>query len=384
MNSEKIIELEKENIMQTYGRFALVIDKGKGCCLFDKEGNKYLDLIGALATASIGYGNEAFAKTLSGQAKKLINVTNLFYTEPQVVLAEKLAKLSGLNKSFFSNSGSEANEVAIKLARKFTKKTEIIAAEKAFHGRTFGALSATWNKNYKEYCRPLVPDFKHIPYNNTEALEKAITDKTAAFIVEPIQGESGIIVPSDDYLKQVREICDKKNILLIIDEIQTSMRTGKFFAYQHNKILPDIVTVAKGIAGGIPIGITIASQKVADAFEPGDQGSTFGGNSLSCAAANFVIDFVMKNELIEDAKNMGNYFVDKLKGLNDKTIKEIRGKGLMIGVELNKDAKEVVDSCLKKKLLVNKCTDNVIRFLPPLIITKKEIDKAIGILGEVL
>lgn len=381
MNQDETINFEKQYIMQTYGRFNLILDKGKDCYLFDKEGNKYLDLIGALATASIGYGNEEFAKILSEQAKKLVNATNLFYTEPQVVLAEKLAKLSGLKKSFFSNSGSEANEVAIKLARKYTKKTEIIAAENAFHGRTFGALSATWNKNYKEYCKPLVPDFKHIPYNDAEALEKAITDKTAAFIVEPIQGESGIIVPDEDYLKEVSEICDKKDILLIIDEVQTNMRTGKFFAYQHNKILPDIVAVAKGIAGGMPIGITTAKQEVADAFVPGDQGSTFGGNSLSCAAANFVIDFVQKNNLVDNAENMGDYFFKKLNALN---VKEVRGKGLMIGVELNKDAKEFVDSCLNKKLLVNKCGDSVIRFLPPLIIKEKEIDEAVGILEQVI
>ena len=383
MDSKNIIELEKQYIMQTYGRFNLIIDKGKGCYLFDKDGNRYLDLVGGLATASIGYGNKEFAEALSEQAEKLVNATNLFYTEQQAVLAEKLAKLSGLKKSFFSNSGSEANEVAIKLARKYTKNTEIISTEKAFHGRTFGALTATWNKKYKDYCRPLVPDFKHVPYNDAEALEKAVTGKTAAFIVEPIQGESGIIVPDDDYLKQVREICDKKNILFIADEIQTNMRTGKFFAYQHNKVLPDIATVAKGIAGGVPIGITIAKKEVADAFEKGEQGSTFGGNSLSCAAANFVIDLAMKNKLIDNAKNMGDYFFKRLNDLDKNSIKEARGKGLMLGVELNKESKKVVELCLKKKLLVNKCTDSVIRFLPALIIKEKEIDEAIDILASV-
>ena len=212
---------------------------------------------------------------------------------------------------------------------------------------------------------------------------RLLTGKTAAFIVEPIQGESGIIVPDDDYLKQVREICDKKNILFIADEIQTNMRTGKFFAYQHNKVLPDIATVAKGIAGGVPIGITIAKKEVADAFEKGEQGSTFGGNSLSCAAANFVIDLAMKNKLIDNAKNMGDYFFKRLNDLDKNSIKEARGKGLMLGVELNKESKKVVELCLKKKLLVNKCTDSVIRFLPALIIKEKEIDEAIDILASV-
>ena len=386
MDSKKIIELEKEYIMPTYGRLAVVLEHGNGCYLFDKEGNRYLDLVGSLATSPIGYGNEEFAKMLFQQSKKLVNATNLFYTEQQAVLAEKLSKISGLKKSFFSNSGSEANEVAIKLARKYTKKTEIIAAEKAFHGRTFGALTATWNKKYKDYCKPLVPDFKHIPYNNPEALEKAITDKTAAFIVEPIQGESGIIVPDDDYLKQVSEICQKNDVLLIADEIQTGMRTGKFFAYQHNKILPDIVTVAKGIAGGVPLGATTAKEEIANSFEKGEQGSTFGGNSLSCCAANFIIDYVLKNKLVENAKKQGDYFFKKLNELKNekKSVKEARGKGLMIGIELNRESKEVVELCLKKKLLVNKCTDSVIRFLPPLVISGNEIDKAIGILEEVL
>jgi|TARA_B100001971_G_C18231434_1_gene564192 acetylornithine/N-succinyldiaminopimelate aminotransferase len=385
MKTEEVIESEKKHVMQTYGRNPVVVDHGKGCYLYSKDGKKYLDLIGSLATAPLGYGNSGLAKAVYAQSKKLVNVTNLFFTEEQVVLAEKIAKVSGLGKCFFSNSGSEANEVAIKLARKFTGKTEIISTEDAFHGRTFGALSATWKKKYKKYCEPLVPDFKHIPYNNVKALENAISSKTAAFIVEPIQGEAGIIVPDSDYLNKVSEICKKNNVLLIVDEIQTNLRTGKFFAFQHNGIKPDIVTVAKGIANGVPIGITIASDKVADAFEKGDQGSTFGGNSLSCAAANFVIDFVLDGKLIENAQKVGNYFIKKLNELKVKgVVKDVRGKGLMIAVEMDKDVKSVADACLEKGLLVNVCTEKTLRFLPPLIITEKEVDVAVNILEEAL
>lgn len=386
METEEIMELEKEHIMQSYSRFKIVVDYGNGCYVYDKEGKKYLDMIGGLATASLGYGDKALAKVLKKQAENLINVTNLFYTELQVKLAEKLSKISGLQKSFFSNSGSEANEIAIKLARKFTGRPGIIATEGAFHGRTFGALTATWKKSYKEDFEPLVPKFKHIPYNDIQALHDAIDEETAAFIVEPIQGESGIIIPDKGYLKEAHKICKDAGVLLIVDEIQTSLRTGKFFAYQHEGIKPDIVTVAKGIAGGVPIGITIASKDVADAFKPGDQGSTFGGNALSCVAALFVIDYVQKNNLVEYAGNLGAYFIGKLHEMKTKksTIKDVRGKGLMIAVELTVKAQDIVNKCLEKGLLVNKCTDNTIRFLPPLIITKKEIYKALKILDEVI
>ena len=371
--------------MPTYSRFPIVINHGKGSYIFDKEGKKYLDLVGGLATVPIGHGNEGLANTLKNQTKQLINITNLFYTEQQTILAEKLAKLTNLEKAFFSNSGSEANEVAIKLARKVKNKPEIISTEQAFHGRTMGALSATHKKKYKEYCEPLIPHFKHIPYNNIEALKKAITSNTAAFIVEPIQGEAGIIIPDKDYLKKVEKICKENNILLIMDEVQTCLRTGKFLALQHSNIKPDIVTLAKGIANGVPIGITLAKKEIADAFEPGDQGSTFGGNSLSCAAANFVVNFIEKNKLIEKGAKMGNYFKEKLNELKNKhnSIKEIRAIGLMIAVETNKSSKDIVNKCLKESLLVNPVSETAIRFLPPLTIEKKEIDEAINILDKV-
>ena len=383
--TKSIIDREHSFIMQTYKRQDIVIDHGKGCYLYDSEGKRYLDLVGSLATAPLGYGNEEFAKTLEGQAQKLINATNLYYTQEQVTLAEKLAKISGLDKCFFVNSGSEAVEVAIKLARKHTKKTDFIATENAFHGRTFAALTATWNKKYKDAFKPLVPGFIHVKYNDAAAIENAINEKTSAVIVEPIQGESGILVPDRGYLKKVNEICKKHDVLLVLDEVQTNMRTGSFFAYQHDNILPGIVTIAKGIANGIPMGAVIAKEDVARSFEKGDQGSTFGGNSLACVAALKTIEIVERNKLIENAAKMGEYFIKKLNEMNKvkKSVKEVRGKGLMIGIELNGKSSEIEKLCLEKGLLVNCANETTLRLLPPLVISKKEIDEALKVFGEV-
>lgn len=385
MDTKEVIKIEKKYIMQTYARFSVAIDYGKDCYVFDKDGKKYLDLVGGLATCSIGHGNEKVAEAVCAQSKKLLNITNLYYTEPQLILAEKLTKLSGLSKCFFCNSGAEANEAAIKLARKHTKKTDIIATKNAFHGRTLGVLSATWKEKFRKKFEPLVPGFKFVEYNNVKAVEDAITEKTAAVIVEPIQGESGIIVPSDDYLIKLKKICEEKNILLILDEVQTGIgRTGKFFAYLHYNVKPDIVTLAKGLANGIPIGVMMAKEGID--FEKGDHASTFGGNNLSCAAANAVIDFILENNLIENAVKQGNYFMKKLNELKNKhkIIKEVRGKGLMIGVELTVECKDIANKCLEKGLLVNCASDKVLRFLPSLIIKKEDIDAALNILDEVL
>ena len=307
MESDDIPTREKKYLMQVYSRMPLVVSHGAGSYLFDKDGKKYLDLVGAIATNSIGYGNSTVAEALADQSRKLINATNLYYTEAQVQLAEKLNFLSGLDKAFFCNSGAEAVEAAIKLARKSTKKKEILATTNGFHGRTFGALSATGKETIKKPFEPLVPHFRHIPYNNPAALKRAIGKETAAFIVEPIQGEAGIIVPDPNYLIQVWELCEEKDVLLIVDEIQTSLRTGHWFAFQRPKISPDIVTLAKGIANGVPIGATLAKEGVAGAFEKGDHGSTFGGNSLSCAAALATLDFIEKNDLILQAKLKKDY-----------------------------------------------------------------------------
>ncbi len=385
MDTKQIINQEKKYIVHTYARPDIVIDHGKGCYVFDKAGKKYIDLVGGIATCPLGHGNKQFAESINKQIAKITNPTNLYYTEEQVILAEKLAKLSGLDKCFFSNSGTESVEAAIKLTRKHAKKYEIIATKNSFHGRTFGSLAATGKEKIKQQFKPMLEGFRHIEYGNVKALEKAITNKTAAFIVEPIQGEAGIIMPSQDYLKQVREICNKHEILLIIDEVQTGYgRTGKFFAYQHSKIKPDIVTLAKGLANGIPIGVTITNNNVANSFKPGDHGSTFGGNPVSCKAANFTIEHIISKKLMQKASMMGDYLIKKISSLNISSIKEVRGKGLMIAIEFNKQVKNILKKCLDNGLIVNSTSEKVIRLLPPLTINKKIIDDSIKILEKAL
>ena len=379
METEKIKESEKEHVMQTYGRFDLVIDKGKGNYVFDKEGKKYLDFIGGIACVPVGHANKKVTKAISKQANKLIQVSNMYYTEPQVELAEKLVKLSGLKKCFFCNSGAEANEAAIKLAKKITGKKEFVVCEHAFHGRTHASLAATWKEQYKKPFVPLVEGFTFVEYNNVDAIENAINDNTAAVMIEPIQGEAGIIVPSEDYLQKVAEICKKKEVLLIIDEVQTGNgRTGKYFAYLDSGIEPDIVTTAKGLGNGVPIGACISNLD----FDKGNHASTFGGNNLVCAAANATIDYILDNKLMDNAVKVGDYFMKKLKSL--PKVEKVKGKGLMIGVDIDGDALKVAKGCLEKGLLLNTATEHTLRFLPPLTIKEKEVDEAIKILGEVL
>ena len=385
MNAKKVIGLEKKYIMQTYRRPSFVVEYGKGCYVFDNEGKKYIDLVGGLATCILGHGNKQFAEAVKSQIEKITNPTNLYYNEPQVILAEKLANLSGLDKCFFSNSGTESAEAAIKLTRKHKKKIGIISAKHGFHGRTFGSLSATWKEKIKSPFKPLLEGFTHVDYGDAGAVEKAIDEKTAAVIVEPIQGEAGIIIPHEGYLKHLREICDKHEILMILDEVQTGCgRTGKFFAFQHEKIKPDIVMLAKGLANGIPIGATIAKEEIAASFEKGDHGSTFGGNPVACTASNFTVDCIIKNKLMQNAQKQGEYFIKKISSINYERIKEIRGKGLMIGVETKANAKDIVKKCIEKGLLINSPEDDVLRFLPPLVINKNIIDDSIKILENAL
>jgi len=382
MDTKQIIKQEKEYVIQTYSRNNIVIDHGKECYVFDKSGKKYIDLIGGIATCPLGHGNKQFADVIKKQLLKVTNPTNLYYSEEQVILAKKLTQLSGLHKCFFSNSGTESVETAIKLARKHTKKYEIISTKNAFHGRTFGSLAATGKEEIKKAFNPMLPGFKHVEYGDSDAIEKSISKNTAAVIIEPIQGEAGVIVPEDEYLKKLRAICNKHGILLIIDEIQTGCgRTGKFFAYENSKIKPDIVTLAKGLANGLPIGATIVHEKIAKSIKPGDHGSTFGGNPVSCKAANFTIDYIIKNNLMLNATIQGNYFMKKLKTIGH--INKIRGKGLMIAAEAN-NAKKIVKKCLDAGLLINSTSDKVLRFLPPIIMNKEIIDKSIKILKKVI
>ena len=384
LTSEEVKKFEKEHVMQSYGRFGIVIEKGKGYYVYDKEGKKYLDFIGGLATCSVGHGNSEVAKAVYLQAKKLAGVSNLYYMEPQAILAKKLSELSGLKKCFFCNSGAEANEAAIKLAKKFTGKKEFIAFKNSFHGRTTGSLAATWKVKYREAFTPLAPDVHFVAYDDINAFKEMINERTAGIIIEPIQGEAGIIVPKPGFLKKIKEVCEEKKILMIVDEVQTGCgRTGSFFEYQNEGVLPDIVTTAKGLANGIPIGVCLSNLE----FDKGDHGSTFGGNNISCAAAIATIDFIEKNSLMKNASETGDYFMQRLTELSKrkKIIKEVRGKGLIVGVELNEDkAKEIVNKALLAGLLCNAAAENVIRFLPPLIITKKEVDKAVRILKKIM
>ncbi|MBW2980036.1 aspartate aminotransferase family protein [Candidatus Woesearchaeota archaeon] len=387
MKSAKVKQLEKKYVVQTYSRAKFVLEKGKGCYVYDKDKKKYLDLVGGIACTPIGHGNKYLASKVAKQAKKLLNVSNLYYTEPQVELAEKLAKLSGLDKCFFCNSGAEANEAAIKLARKYKKKIEIIVMNHGFHGRTFGSLAATWKPKIKEPFKPLVPGFKFVKYNDVKAIEKAISKKTAAVMLEPIQGEAGIIVPDKNYLKDVSKLCKKKNVLLILDEVQTGNgRTGEYFCFKHSKIKPDIVTTAKGVANGIPLGVMIASNKVAAGFGKGDHASTFGGNNLASTAANATIDFILKKKLMKKAVKVGIYFINELNQLknNKKSIKDVRGKGLMIAVELDKEVKPIVEKCYKEGFIINACGPNTLRFVPSLTLKKKHVKQVIKVLEEVL
>lgn len=393
MNKQDVFAIEKAHYMPVFARYPMVISHGEGAYVTDTDGNRYLDFFAGIAVNALGHNHPNLVKAVSEQAAKVIHCSNLYYTEVQVELIEKLARLSGLDKVFLANSGAEANEGALKLARKYGKtiaddKYEIITANHCFHGRTLMTLTATAQPKYQAGYEPLPQGFTYIDYNDIDALEAAISDKTCAVVLEPIQGEGGVNVPADDYLQQVRTLCDKHGALLIFDEVQTGVgRTGKMFAYEHFGVKPDIVTMAKGLAGGVPIGAFIASDKVASVFHPGDHGSTFGGNPLACAAANAVIDTIEQDNLLANVTEVGDYLMDKIAQLGAKypaIIRSVRGKGFMVGVELTREGRGIVEACLDKKLIINCTAGNVLRLVPSLTIGKHEVDTMIQILDEVL
>ncbi|MCS4542197.1 MAG: acetylornithine transaminase [Euryarchaeota archaeon] len=386
MYVNEIFKREKIFIAQTYARQPIVLVGGRGISVKDIEGKEYLDFVAGIAVNCLGYGHPAVIEAIKAQSAKLIHTSNLYYTLPQIELAELLIKNSFKGKVFICNSGTEAVEGAIKLARKATKKKEIIATEGAFHGRTLGALSATGEEKYKKDFEPLVPGFKHVQFGNSKAVENAITNDTAAVIVEPIQGEHGIIVPPGSYLVELREICDKHNVLLILDEVQTGIgRTGKMFAFQHFGIEPDIVALAKGFGGGFPIGAFIGKTEIIDSFQPGAHASTFGGNPLACAVAKAVIETIIREKLIDHVAKIGAYFKERLKELvlGYNSIKEVRGLGLLLGMELAYKGDKIVDLARENGLLINCTADTTLRFVPPFIVQKEHIDKAISILDKV-
>ncbi len=381
------IEKEKKYIAQTYARQPIALVKGKGALVWDSNGKKYLDFFSGLAVLNVGHCHERVVEAIKKQCQEIMHTSNIYYILPQIELAELLYKISGGYKSFFCNSGAEANEAAIKLARKYTKKKDIIAAKNSFHGRTIATLSITGQEKYKKGFKPLLKEVTYVNYGIAEEIEKAMTKNTAAVILEPIQGEGGVVVPPENYLKEVKDICEEKGVLLILDEVQTGLgRVGELFAWQLFDAPPHIFTLAKALGGGFPIGAMLAKPEIMEAFGYGDHASTFGGNHLACAVARATLEVIVEEKLHENAKKLGKYLMSKLKALKQKheIIKEIRGYGLMIGVELSIPCKEIVDKAREKGLLINCTQDKVLRLLPPLIITKQEVDKAIEILDNVL
>ncbi|MCB0732340.1 MAG: acetylornithine/succinylornithine family transaminase, partial [Ignavibacteriae bacterium] len=371
--------------VNTYSRYNVEFVRGDGVYLFDKAGNKYLDLLSGISVTGLGHKNKKLINAAVNQIDNLWHTSNLFTSTPQEQLAKKLCEKSGLSKVFFCNSGTEANEAAIKFARKFGKgKSTIITTDGSFHGRTYGSLSASAQEKLWEGFQPLTPGFQHTPYNNIESIKNAIDETTIAIMVEPIQGENGIVIPSHNYLNEIRNLCDEKNLLMIIDEIQTGYgRTGKFFAYQHNNILPDIVTSAKGIANGLPLGAVICSEKVAEAITPGSHGSTFGGNPISIVVANKVIELITP-EVLEYINSIGLKLAEKIKSEQIIEIEEIRNKGLMFGLKINSniDVKLLAKSFLDEKIVVGTAGNNVLRLLPPYVIDVKNIDHFVYILKD--
>jgi len=394
METKKLIEESGRYLMNTYNRFPIVFRKGRGMKVWSADGKEYLDFVGGIAVNCLGHCHPKIVIAIQKQAQRLIHVSNYYHIEPQIRLAKLLVENSFADKAFFCNSGAEANEAAIKLARRYFRehqgknKFEIISALNSFHGRTFGALSATGQEKFKQGFEPLVPGFTHVEFNDIDAMEKAITKETCAIFLEPILGEGGVKIPDADYLRNVRALCDKHGILLILDEVQTGIgRTGTLFAYEHFGVVPDIVTLAKGLGGGVPIGAMITTDKVAAGFQPGSHASTFGGNPLVCAAAATTVDVLLEDGFILDqCRRMGVYFKKRLEDLKKEfpsRIAEVRGMGLLIGMELTRDGAPVVKACMEKGVLINCTAGNVLRFVPPLIVTEKEIDHLIDVFEQV-
>lgn len=393
LTNEEIFAKDKSDYLPVFARYNIVLDHGDGPYVYDTKGKKYIDFLAGIAVNVVGHNYKPLVDAVSRQAAKMIHCSNLYYTEVQVEAAEKLKKLSGMDKVFFGNSGAEANEGAIKLARKYAtnidpEKIQIISALHSFHGRTLATLTATGQDHYHHGFGPLPAGFDYVPYNDIQALEAKMSDKTCAVMLEAIQGEGGVHVPDPDYLPKVRALCDKYNAVLIFDEVQCGMgRTGTFFGYQQFGVKPDIVTLAKGLAGGVPIGAFMATDKVANAFHAGDHGSTFGGNPLACAAACVVLDALIDGNLMENAKEIGAYLQSKFEEYKAKypnLIKEVRGRGLILGMELTRPGREIANECLDYGAIINCTAGNVLRFVPPLNITKAHVDELISVLDKVL
>ncbi len=392
MNSEEIKSLSNRYIMKTYNRLPIALVKGEGCRVWDAEGNEYMDFVAGLAVNSLGHCHPAVVEAIRLQATQLMHCSNLYYIENQAKLAKVLVENSDFDRVFFCNSGAEANEAAIKLARRYsqikkgTGRYEIITALNSFHGRTLATVTATGQTKYQKGFEPLPQGFRYVEYNNIDALMKAVTDKTCAIMLEPVQGEGGVYPATAEYMAAVREICDDRGILLILDEVQTGIgRCGRLFAYQlFDGLKPDIITIAKALGGGTAIGAMLATEEVASGFEPGNHASTFGGNPLACAAAYAAVNTMIEDEIPKNAERVGGYIMKRFEEMKGRcgSIKDIRGRGLMIGVELSISANEVVSRCLEKRLLINGIADRILRIIPPLVIDEKDADRALEIIEE--
>lgn len=393
MDKKAIIEETEKYYLPVFGRYPMVIELGQGCRVWDNEGNEYVDAFAGIAVNSLGYNHPVLVKAISEQAGKLMHCSNLYYTEIQAKALRMLAEATGMDRIFFANCGAEGNEGAMKLARKYgvskaPTKYKIISADESFHGRTFDTLAATGHDYYHVGYGPLSPGHVLVPYGDIKALEAQMDDDVCAVLLEPIQGEGGVHVPPDEYLQQVRALCDKHDALLIFDEVQTGVaRTGKWFAYMHSGVKPDILTFAKGIGGGFPVAGFAVPERLAHVFKPGDHGGTFGGNPLACAAVYATLTTIKSEGLVDKVAEKGEYFKNELRKLQEKypdKVTDVRGCGLMLGMEVAGEGKPIVESCLANNVIVNCTAGNVIRIVPPLIISREEIDIVVAALDKAL
>ena len=393
MDKKTIIEQTEKYYLPVFGRYQMVMELGQGCRVWDNEGNEYVDAFAGIAVNSLGYNHPVLVKAISEQAAKLMHCSNLYYTEIQAKALRVVAEATGMDRIFFANCGAEGNEGAMKLARKYgvskaPTKYKIISADESFHGRTFDTLAATGHDYYHVGYGPLSPGHVLVPYGDIKALEAQMDDDVCAVLLEPIQGEGGVHVPPAEYLQQVRALCDKHDALLIFDEVQTGVaRTGKWFAYMHSGVKPDILTFAKGIGGGFPVAGFAVPERLAHVFKPGDHGGTFGGNPLACAAVYATLTTIKSEGLVDKVAEKGEYFKNELRKLQEKypdKVTDVRGCGLMLGMEVAGEGKPIVESCLANNVIVNCTAGNVIRIVPPLIISKEEIDIVVAALDKAL
>lgn len=393
MDKKAIIEETEKYYLPVFGRYPMVMELGQGCRVWDNEGNEYVDAFAGIAVNSLGYNHPVLVKAISEQAAKLMHCSNLYYTEIQAKALRVVAEATGMDRIFFANCGAEGNEGAMKLARKYgvskaPTKYKIISADESFHGRTFDTLAATGHDYYHVGYGPLSPGHVLVPYGDIKALEAQMDDDVCAVLLEPIQGEGGVHVPPDEYLQQMRALCDKHDALLIFDEVQTGVaRTGKWFAYMHSGVKPDVLTFAKGIGGGFPVAGFAVPERLAHVFKPGDHGGTFGGNPLACAAVYATLTTIKSEGLVDKVAEKGEYFKNELRKLQEKypdKVTDVRGCGLMLGMEVAGEGKPIVESCLANNVIVNCTAGNVIRIVPPLIISKEEIDIVVAALDKAL